>query len=297
MERHPLGVVASITPFNFPIMVPNWTIPNAIALGNCLILKPSELVPLSAGRIAELLREAGLPDGVLQRRARRTARRSRRSAIIPGIEAVSFVGSTEVAKIVYRRGTANLKRVLALGGAKNHLIVMPDADPEMAAATSSPSMSRLRGTALHGGVGDGRGLRDRSHRRRMVDAGARDGAGTRRRPGDLPRGEGAHHALHRRGRGGGREGAGGRRGMPRSPGHEGGYYVGPTSSTTCAPDMRIAQEEVFGPVLAIVRATRRGRGDRGRERVALRQRRLGVHGERRLGAPRRWSRPAPAWSA
>src|SRR5687768_10079627 len=122
VERYPVGVVASITPFNFPTMVPNWTIPNAIALGNCMILKPSEQVPLSAGRIAELLREAGLPDGVLNvvHGGQQTV-----EAICdnPFIDTISFVGSTTVAKIVYRRGTHNLKRVLALGGAKNHLIV------------------------------------------------------------------------------------------------------------------------------------------------------------------------------
>ena len=131
LERHPLGVVASINPFNFPSMVPHWSVPNAIALGNAFILKPSEQVPLSAGRIAELLREAGLPDGIFNvvHGGREAA-----EAILdhPGIEAVSFVGSTPVAKEVYRRGSAALKRVLALGGAKNHVIVMPDADPEMA---------------------------------------------------------------------------------------------------------------------------------------------------------------------
>ena len=126
IERFPLGVVAAITPFNFPNMVPNWSLPNAIALGNCLILKPSELVPLSAGRIAELLKEAGLPEGVLQ------IVNGGKEAVEalcdhPGISAISFVGSTKTAKIVYRRSTATLKRCLALGGAKNHLIVLPDA--------------------------------------------------------------------------------------------------------------------------------------------------------------------------
>src|SRR5690242_15405037 len=112
VERFPVGIVASITPFNFPNMVPNWTIPNAIALGNCMILKPSEQVPISAGRIAELLREAGLPDGVLNvvHGGQATV-----EAICdhPGIDAISFVGSTKVAKIVYRRGSgsSNLKRV------------------------------------------------------------------------------------------------------------------------------------------------------------------------------------------
>src|SRR3954462_6975294 len=144
IERFPLGVVASITPFNFPSMVPHWTIPNAIALGNCMILKPSELVPISAGRIAELLKEAGLPPGVFQ------VVHGGREAVEaicdhPDIAAVSFVGSTKVAKIVYRRATSNLKRCLALGGAKNHLIVMPDADREMAATNIVASMSGCAG--------------------------------------------------------------------------------------------------------------------------------------------------------
>src|ERR1700737_767187 len=144
IERFPVGVVASITPFNFPNMVPNWTIPNAIALGNCMILKPSELVPLSSGRIAQLLAEARLPDGVLNivHGGQATV-----EGICdhPDIEAISFVGSTRVAKIVYRRGTANLKRVLALGGAKNHLIVMPDAEPEMTSSNVVASSSGCAG--------------------------------------------------------------------------------------------------------------------------------------------------------
>src|SRR5207249_4873033 len=105
VERFPVGVVASIAPFNFPNMVPNWTIPNALALGNCMILKPSELVPLSAGRIAMLLKEAGLPDGVFQ------VVHGGKAAVEaicdhPGIGTVSFVGSTKVAKVVYRRATS-----------------------------------------------------------------------------------------------------------------------------------------------------------------------------------------------
>src|SRR5437762_3596814 len=144
IERFAVGVVASITPFNFPNMVPNWTIPNAVALGNCMILKPSEQVPISAGRIAELLRQAGLPDGVFQVV---NGGRDVVEAICDhsGIEAISFVGSTKVAKLVYRRGTANLKRVLALGGAKNHLIVMPDAAPEMTSSNVVASMSGCAG--------------------------------------------------------------------------------------------------------------------------------------------------------
>lgn len=143
-EHVPLGVVASIVPFNFPAMVPNWTIPNAIALGNCMIIKPSEKVPLSTARLAQLLKEAGLPDGVLNIV-------NGDSEIVnaicdhPGIEAVSFVGSTKVAKIVYQRATQNYKRALALGGAKNHLMVLPDAIPGMTAQNVAASMSGCAG--------------------------------------------------------------------------------------------------------------------------------------------------------
>src|SRR5207237_8584499 len=108
-------------------MVPNWTLPNALALGNCMILKPSEQVPISAGRLAELLREAGLPDGVFNvvHGGQETV-----EAICdhPDIEGITFVGSTRVAKIVYRRGTANLNRALALGGATHPSTVTPDAE-------------------------------------------------------------------------------------------------------------------------------------------------------------------------
>jgi malonate-semialdehyde dehydrogenase (acetylating)/methylmalonate-semialdehyde dehydrogenase len=143
-EHAALGVVASIVPFNFPSMVPNWTIPNAITLGNTMILKTSELVPLSALKIAELLKQAGLPDGVFNIVH---GEKEIVEAICdhPDIEAVSFVGSTKVAKIVYQRATSNLKRCLALGGAKNHLLVLPDANPEMTAANVTASMSGCAG--------------------------------------------------------------------------------------------------------------------------------------------------------
>ena len=140
----PLGIVASITPFNFPIMVPMWTIPNAIVLGNCMILKPSEQTPVGASKIAELLKKSGLPDGVFN--------------VINGdkniveaicdhedISAISFVGSTKIAKNVYQRATSNFKRCLSLGGAKNHLIVLPDANDEMASNDIIASMSGCAG--------------------------------------------------------------------------------------------------------------------------------------------------------
>src|SRR6476619_6994852 len=143
-EHVPLGVVASIVPFNFPSMVPNWTIPNAIALGNCMIIKPSEKVPLSAARLAELLKEAGLPDGVFYV-VNGDAEMVNAICDHPGIEAVSFVGSTKVAKIVYQRATSSYKRCLALGGAKNHLMVLPDAIPGMTAQNVAASMSGCAG--------------------------------------------------------------------------------------------------------------------------------------------------------
>ncbi|MEO6220398.1 MAG: aldehyde dehydrogenase family protein, partial [Ginsengibacter sp.] len=143
-EKVPLGLVASIVPFNFPSMVPNWTIPNAIALGNCMIIKPSEKVPLSVGRLAELLQEAGLPDGVLNI-VHGDLEIVEAICDHPGIEAISFVGSTKVAKIVYQRATGAFKRCLALGGAKNHLMVLPDAIPGMTAQNVAASMSGCAG--------------------------------------------------------------------------------------------------------------------------------------------------------
>src|SRR6266487_4577345 len=157
-EHVPLGVVASIVPFNFPSMVPNWTIPNAIALGNCMILKPSEKVPLSVGRLAELLKESGLPDGVFNV-VHGDVEIVEAICDHPDIQAVSFVGSTKVAKIVYQKATSNYKRCLALGGAKNHLMVLPDAVPEMTAQNVAASMSgcagqRCMAASAMVGVGD-----------------------------------------------------------------------------------------------------------------------------------------------
>jgi malonate-semialdehyde dehydrogenase (acetylating)/methylmalonate-semialdehyde dehydrogenase len=252
VERFPVGIVASITPFNFPNMVPNWTIPNAIAVGNCMILKPSEQVPLSAGRIAELLREAGLPDGVLNvvHGGQETV-----EAICdhPGIEAISFVGSTHVAKIVYRRGSANLKRVLALGGAKNHLIVMPDAEPEMTSTNVIASMSGCAGQrCMAASVMMAVGATDHIVERmanivRAMVPGVHLGpviskAAKERIERYITEAEEAGAKVLVDGRG------------YTVPGKEGGYFVGPTLIDCVTPDMRIAQEEIFGPVMVIVRA-------------------------------------------
>jgi malonate-semialdehyde dehydrogenase (acetylating) / methylmalonate-semialdehyde dehydrogenase len=140
--RQPLGVVAGITPFNFPVMVPMWMYPVAIACGNTFVLKPSEKDPSVSMLAAELLAEAGLPDGRVQRGPRRQGGR-RPILEHPDIAAVSFVGSTPIARYIYETGTAHGKRVQALGGAKNHMIVLPDADMDLAAdAAVSPGTAR-----------------------------------------------------------------------------------------------------------------------------------------------------------
>ena len=129
-EFVPVGVCSSIAPFNFPLMVPHWTMPLVLVLGNAMILKPSEMTPLCALKAAELLQKAGLPDGLLQ------VINGAKDIVEgicdhPGIAAVSFVGSTPVAEVVYRRCAQNLKRVASFGGAKNHIVLLPDADPDM----------------------------------------------------------------------------------------------------------------------------------------------------------------------
>jgi malonate-semialdehyde dehydrogenase (acetylating) / methylmalonate-semialdehyde dehydrogenase len=253
IDKYPVGVVASITPFNFPNMVPNWTIPNAIALGNCMILKPSELVPLSAGRIAELLKEAGLPDGVLN------IVHGGREAVEavcdhPGIDAISFVGSTKVAKVVYRRGTDNLKRVLALGGAKNHILVMPDADIEMASSNIVASMSGCAGQrCMAASVMVAVGKLDHIVNR-MVDYAKRIVAGETIGPviskEAKARIEGYISEAEQQGA---KVLVDGRNTVVK--GREGGFYVGPTLIDYVKPSMKIAQEEIFGPVMAIIRTS------------------------------------------
>ncbi|MHB1327739.1 MAG: CoA-acylating methylmalonate-semialdehyde dehydrogenase [Gemmatimonadales bacterium] len=252
IDRWPLGVVASIAPFNFPSMVPHWTVPNALALGNVMILKPSEVVPLSAIRTAELLAEAGLPAGVFNvvQGGREVV-----EAICdhPDIEAISFVGSTAVAKAVFRRGSANLKRVLALGGAKNHLIVMPDADREMAASNIVASMAGCAGQRCMAASVMVAVAETDPVIARMVEVAKTlvpgktlgpviSAEAKRRIEAYITEAEAAGAQVLLDGRG------------VSVPGKEGGFYVGPTVLDRVTPDMRIAQEEVFGPVLAIVRA-------------------------------------------
>jgi malonate-semialdehyde dehydrogenase (acetylating) / methylmalonate-semialdehyde dehydrogenase len=257
--RQPLGVVGVISPFNFPAMVPLWFVPNAIACGNTVVLKPSEKDPSASNFIAELWARAGLPDGVLN------VVHGDKVAVDgllshPGVRGISFVGSTPVARHVYETATGHGKRVQALGGAKNHMVVLPDADLDLAAdaAVSAGFGSagercmavsvvvavdpvgdeliekvRSRMAALH--VGDGRRtgcqmgpLVTRAHRDKVasyLDAGVRDGASLVV--------DGRDHPVD---------------------GDSGGFWLGPTLFDHVRPDMSVYVDEIFGPVLSVVRA-------------------------------------------
>ena len=251
IQQAPLGVVACITPFNFPIMVPHWTIPMALALGNTMIFKPSEQVPISGARIAELLTEAGLPDGVFNvvHGDKHTV-----EAICdhPDIEALTFVGSTPVAKSVYARATSTYKRALAMGGAKNHLIVMPDADVEHTAANVAASAcgcagQRCMAAATMVAVGNVDHIVDKVVEQSMtLVPGKNLGAVISEKAKTRIEGyitdaveQGATILLDGRG--------------TTVEGCENGSYVGPTVLDNVTPDMNIANAEVFGPVLSIIR--------------------------------------------
>lgn len=259
-EHQPLGVVAGITPFNFPALVPLWMFPMAIVCGNTFVLKPSEKVPSVSLVLAELMSEAGLPDGVLNVV---NGDKAAVDALLhsPKVEAVSFVGATPTAEYVYATGTANGKRVQALGGAKNHAIVMPDADIDNAAnalmgaaygASGERCMAisvavcvgddvadkiagRLKAGAARLKVGPGTDaesemgpLITRDHFEKVtayVDLGIEEGA-------DLVA-DGRGLVLQ---------------------GYEDGYFLGPCLFDRVTPDMRIYREEIFGPVLCLVRA-------------------------------------------
>ena len=251
-EHKPLGVVASISPFNFPHMVPHWTIPNAIALGNCIILKPSEKVPISATRMAEMLKQAGLPDGVFNVV---NGDKEMVEAICdhPDIEAVSFVGSTKVAKIVYQRATSNLKRCVALGGAKNHLIVLPDAHVEMTASNVAASMSgcagqRCMAAAAMVGVGPVDHIIDQLCKEaKKIIPGENLGSVISKEAKER-----IERYITEAEAAGAKVLVDGRNAIVE--GKEAGYYVGPTVIDHVTPDMAIAKEEVFGPVIVIIRA-------------------------------------------
>lgn len=250
-EYNPLGVVASITPFNFPSMVPNWTLPNAIVLGNCMIMKPSEKDPLSCGKIAELLKEAGLPDGVFNI-INGDSEMVEALCDHPGIEAVSFVGSTKVAKIVYSRATSNYKRCLALGGAKNHLLVLADAIPQMTASNIAASMTgcagqRCMAASAMVAIGQVDHIIEKvCDEARKIIPGENLGAVISKE---------AKERIEKYITEAERQGAkilvDGRNAT--AVGKEKGTYVGPTVIDFVTPDMAVAKEEIFGPVISIIR--------------------------------------------
>jgi malonate-semialdehyde dehydrogenase (acetylating)/methylmalonate-semialdehyde dehydrogenase len=257
--RQPLGVVAGITPFNFPAMVPMWMFPIAIACGNCFILKPSERDPSASLLLAAWLKEAGLPDGVFN------VVQGDKEAVDallahPGIKAVSFVGSTPIAQYIYATGSAHGKRVQALGGAKNHMVVMPDADLDksvdalMGAAYGSAGerCMAISVAVAVGGIADPLVAR-LAERVRALKIGAGTTPGAEMGPlvtgahkakveGYIAQGvkEGARAVVDGRGL--------------RIAGCENGFFVGGTLFDHVTPEMTIYREEIFGPVLVIVRA-------------------------------------------
>jgi malonate-semialdehyde dehydrogenase (acetylating)/methylmalonate-semialdehyde dehydrogenase len=256
--RQPLGVVGIISPFNFPAMVPLWFAPNAIACGNAVVLKPSEKDPSAANFLAELWAEAGLPAGVFN------VVHGDKVAVDrildhPQVKAVSFVGSTPIARYVYGRGTGNGKRVQALGGAKNHMVVLPDADLDLAAdaavsagfgsagercmaisvvvavdPTGDELVSRVRSRIASLHVGDGR--RPGCEMGPLVTAAHRDRVVSYL---DTGVAEGATLAVDGRGH--------------DVDGDEAGFWLGPTLFDHVTPDMSVYTDEIFGPVLSVVR--------------------------------------------
>jgi malonate-semialdehyde dehydrogenase (acetylating) / methylmalonate-semialdehyde dehydrogenase len=257
--RQPLGVCAGITPFNFPVMVPMWMHPVAIATGNTFVLKPSERDPSASMLVAEMWAEAGLPDGVFN------VVHGDKEAVDalldhPDVAAVSFVGSTPIAQYIHQRGTANRKRVQALGGAKNHAIVLPDAELDYAsnhlvAAAFGSAGERCMAISAAVAVGEGAdelvaavaekarevkvgpGRNEDSEMGPVVTAAAKErivgliGSGAE---------QGAELAVDGRGY--------------TVSGHENGFWVGPTVIDKMRPEMDVYREEIFGPVLSVVRA-------------------------------------------
>ncbi|MQR01929.1 CoA-acylating methylmalonate-semialdehyde dehydrogenase [Glaciimonas soli] len=257
--RQPLGVVAGITPFNFPVMVPMWMFPIALACGNTFILKPSERDPSTSLMQAAMLKQAGLPDGVFNviQGDKTTV-----DALIdhPDVQAISFVGSTPIAESIYQRGCAKGKRVQALGGAKNHMVVMPDADMQMAidaliGAAYGSAGERCMAISVAVAVGDAgdklvAALAERTRTLKINDGMAKDAemgpvvsqAAKQRIERLIGQGveEGATLVVDGRGH--------------KVAGHETGFFVGGTLFDHVTPAMTIYKEEIFGPVLSVLRA-------------------------------------------
>ncbi|MFJ5694899.1 CoA-acylating methylmalonate-semialdehyde dehydrogenase [Arthrobacter sp. NPDC093125] len=256
--REPLGVVAGITPFNFPVMVPLWMAPMAIATGNAFILKPSERDPSASMLLAKLWKQAGLPDGVFQ--VLHGDKETVEGLLThPDVDGISFVGSTPIAKYVHETATAHGKRVQALGGAKNHAIVMPDADLDnaadhLAAAAFGSAGERCMAISVAVAVADAADLLVKKVEERAlavkVDNGTAPGAemGPVITPASKERivrivteAEAAGAAMVVDGR------------DLVVPGHEEGFWVGPTVIDHVKTEMTAYQEEIFGPVLVVVR--------------------------------------------
>jgi malonate-semialdehyde dehydrogenase (acetylating) / methylmalonate-semialdehyde dehydrogenase len=253
--RFPVGVVAGVTPFNFPSMVPMWMIPLALACGNAFILKPSQRTPLSGVRLGELITEAGFPDGVFN--VVHGAKDSVDALLThPGVDAVSFVGSAGVAAYIYSTAAAHGKRVQALGGAKNHMVVMDDADLE---PTVTGLISSAFGNAgqrcLAGSVAVGVGKVGDVLVREVVDQAERLRLGPGAEPdtdmGPVIRDERRKELIGYVDEGlsaGARLVADGREAGP-----DRGFFLGPTVFDGVTPDMKLWQDELFGPVLSVVR--------------------------------------------
>jgi malonate-semialdehyde dehydrogenase (acetylating) / methylmalonate-semialdehyde dehydrogenase len=258
--RQPLGVVAGITPFNFPAMIPMWMFGVAIACGNAFILKPSERDPSVPVRLAELMLEAGLPEGVLQVVQ---GDKEMVDAILdhPEIKAVSFVGSSDIAHYVYRRGVEAGKRVQAMGGAKNHGIVMPDADldqvvNDLAGAAFGSAGERCMALPVVVPVGDKTAEALRAKLLPAIEAlrvGVSTDAGAHYGPVVTAAHKAKIESYIQMGVDEGAELVVDGRGFTLQ-GHEQGFFVGPTLFDRVTPQMRSYQEEIFGPVLQMVRA-------------------------------------------
>ncbi len=261
--EQPVGVCAGISPFNFPTMVPMWMFPIAIACGNTFVMKPSEKDPSPCQLLAELLIEAGLPPGVFN-----VVNGDKEAVDVlltdERVQAVSFVGSTPVAEYIYTTASAHGKRVQALGGAKNHMVIMPDADPDQVVqsligaaygsagercmaisvavcvgkATADNLIARLQKEIDEMRVGPGLGLEEEAHMGPLV---SKEHAA--RVAGYIDAGVAENATLVRDGRG------------FVCAGNENGYFVGPTLFDNVRPGMRIYEEEIFGPVLSVVRVS------------------------------------------
>ncbi|RKR30552.1 CoA-acylating methylmalonate-semialdehyde dehydrogenase [Arthrobacter oryzae] len=256
--REPVGVVAGITPFNFPVMVPLWMAPMAIATGNAFILKPSHRVPSAAMLLAKLWKQAGLPDGVFQVLH---GDREVVSGLLthPDVDAISFVGSTPVAKHILEVATAHGKRVQALGGAKNHAIVMPDADLDnaadhLAAAAFGSAGQRCMAISVAVAVGDAADLLVKKVQERALDVKVKNGTVPDADMGPVISSDSRQFIIKTIAEA---EQAGAAMVVDGRdlvvPGHEDGFWVGPTVIDHVKTEMSAYTEEIFGPVLVVVR--------------------------------------------